>query len=150
MKSNFNFSLPEFKINESAVFPGLAISANLEYSAEEFMAVLPHVVELRKVMGQISTDLRRDMLAFLSAAGAAITPELLRTIQQATEAYLLSTGTESDQALRHKQERHDLEMQNLREMHALELKLQERESDPGPTPDAVYNGNGRTPFGRRG
>jgi hypothetical protein len=144
VKSNFKVTVPEIKIEGRSAFPGLVIDANLEYSADEFLALLPHVVELRKVIGEQLAEARTELLTFVRDASAAVGPDLMAMAKQILD-HNLKTPNNSE---RRDAERHELEMANLREMHMLDLEIKSRILEPALS-ETPRNGNNGSIFSRR-
>lgn len=141
MKNTLKFAVPEVKIEEVTVFPGLTLDVNIEYSSEEFLALLPHVIDFQKVIGPQIAELRTQILDFLRAAGAAVTPELLAMGHQLLDFQIAqirssdTAETDFDKVYR------AMRLSNEAELHEANMR-RARSTAPVPEPEATTKTNG--------
>lgn len=92
MKTNFTFAVPAMKAEDTVLFPGIHMDFEIEYSTEEFLALLPHLREMQTTILPFLERSKTETLQFIRDAGAAVTPAVLEAGKKIVDSMISRRG----------------------------------------------------------
>lgn len=100
MKTSFNLSIPAVAIpmgdGQTINTPGIAVSFGTEYDKDEFMALLPHVQEMTKLVMPHVLETRKQIFDMWRDFGRAVRESVLPEALALVKAHLDSEMADNE------------------------------------------------------
>ena len=81
MKYTVSAKIPPFSIEGIPVFAGLDFQITSEMDKEEFLATLPHLVEMEKIIMPEIRQAQHDIREWFARFGSAVWPDLMALVK---------------------------------------------------------------------